>query len=146
MNAPTPCDEIETMFWRETDAAGASKAIGHAWVEFKKRPACLTIEVNRVPALRVCLRYRENGPYLAVEQAPGTGETMGSCIRTAEMVTHYDKILEAHNALGEHLHSARSFLISKEHDQATKMRGTLEQIAADDADGKWGRWAREALT
>jgi hypothetical protein len=107
-------DEIDKMFWQVTTAEAASKAIGHAWVEFKKCPAGFLIEVNDKPALRISIKYRETGPYLSVEQAPGTGETMGSCIRTAGMVQHYVAILEAHDSLGKKLHSARSFIITDE--------------------------------
>lgn len=116
-----PFDEIEGMFWCETSASGQSKAIGHAWVEFKECPAGLMIKVNEVPAYRISIKYRESGPYLAVEVAPGTGETMGSCVRTAAMVKHYAEILESHNELGEKLHSARSFVISEDERALVKM-------------------------
>jgi hypothetical protein len=106
--------EIEKMFWQITTAEAASKAIGHAWVEFKKCPAGFLVQVNDKPALRFSIKYRETGPYLCVEQAPGTNETAGSCIRTAGMVQHYAAILEAHDNLGKKLHSARSFIITDE--------------------------------
>lgn len=107
-------DKTDKTFWTETSAICGGKAIGHAWVQFKQCPAGVVIEINQAPALRISIKYRETGPYLAVEQAPGSGEVMGSCIRTAGMVKHYVAILEAHNKLGEVLHSARSFAISPE--------------------------------
>lgn len=103
-------DETEPSIWRENTGSAASKAVGGAWVEFKHCPAGLVISVNEKPALRISIKYLATGPYLAVEAAPGSGETMGTCVRTAAMVKHYEKILDAHNQLGEHLHSARSFV------------------------------------
>lgn len=107
-------DVIDEMFWRETHAEGASKAVGHAWVDFKRCPAGVVVEVNRMPALRFSIKYRESGPYLCIEQAPGSSESMGSCMRTAGMVKHYAEILEMHNKIGEVMHSARSFVITDE--------------------------------
>lgn len=118
-------DEIDEMFWREVSAEGASKACGHAWVDFKRTPAGTpagaVVTVNGVDALRLSIKYRENGPYLCVEQAPGSAETMGSCIRTAAMVKHYAAILDAHNKTGEYLHSARMFIITDEERALAKL-------------------------
>ena len=107
-------DAIDEMFWREVSAEGASKAYGHAWVDFHREPARVVVKVNEVPALRLSIKYRESGPYLCIEQAPGSDETMGSCIRTATMVKHYADILDAHNKTGKYLHAARSFIITDE--------------------------------
>lgn len=116
-----PADKIEALFWRDThDAISASKASGHAWVEFKRDDGSVTVLVNDIPALRFSIRYRESGPFIFVEQAPGTSESMGDCLRTAGMVKHYVEILEAHNVLGDHLHAARSFLISDEQREAAR--------------------------
>ena len=107
-------DVIEEMFWREVNAEGASKAAGHAWVDFKRCPAGVVVKVNQAPALRFSIKYRESGPYLCIEQAPGSSESMGSCMRTAGMVKHYAALLEMHNKIGEVMHSARSFVITDE--------------------------------
>ena len=110
-------DEIEKLFWRETVGAAASKAIGGVWVEFKGLPEAsplpqgVVVSVNERSALRISIKYSATGPYLAIEVAPGSGESMGTCIRTAGMVKDYEKILAAHNELGEFLHSARSFVL-----------------------------------
>ena len=87
--------QIEKIFWRESNATGASKAIASAWVQFEHTQSGVVVQVNEKPALRISIKYRETGPYLAVEIAPGSGESMGSCIKTAKMVKHYEQILES---------------------------------------------------
>lgn len=107
-------DCIEGLHWLPTSEActASAKAIGHAWAGWETRDGAIVIQINRHDAFRITLKYRETGPYLAVEVVRGgTGETSGHCERVAEVVQRYEEILKAHNALGDLLQSCRRFAL-----------------------------------
>ncbi|MCB1534877.1 MAG: hypothetical protein KDJ44_09165 [Rhodoblastus sp.] len=60
-----------------------------------------------------------------------TGETMGACQRAASLVAQFDKMLQAHNALGELLGSGRQYLTRSEQSERAGL--------ADDATVDWGK-------
>jgi len=109
--------DIEDLYWMPSTAKQASKAIGHAWAEFETCEGAIIVRINSHDAYRISLKYKESGPYLAIDVVRGgTGETMGNCERIANVVQQYGKILEAHNALGDLLQSSRRFALPSQDD------------------------------
>lgn len=106
----------EKLKWIESHAEGEGKAVSHALVEWEKRDGCVVVKINGSRALRFQIKYREDGPYLSVEQNhfSHTGETYGACTNAGHIASKFNSILEAHNKLGDLLGASRSFILAND--------------------------------